>query len=372
MIKFHIQCGEDGSMSAAATDILKSGHSFGASDIHLEPYGEHYRLRFRIDGLFEDYSLAHLREEHITTLIGRYKVMAKKKSYLSQVVQEGRVEWDGLQARVSFFPTIAGEKVVLRFLSRSQKYEKMSQLGFLPDDLTVLEDVLAKPSGLFLIAGPSNSGKTTAAYACLRKLQEERGERISVATLEDPVEWNIPTLCQTDLSMGACEIEHDEALKALLRQDPEVIFIGEIRDEKTATVALQASLTGHLIITTIHAGSFAEAVTRLSSFSLSSQQIFSSLQGYLGLSLVRSLCGFCSAKGKNAGCEKCRQSGFLGRTTVYELSVLSDETRQEMVCNRKSFWEIEPELRIRTKKEIVEFKRAQGILHPSEVLGGVS
>jgi len=272
------------------------------------------------------------------------------------VPQEGRihqVEGDA-ETRVSTFPTIFGEKCVIRLFAGSNRFRYVDDLGFSVELREALKMALERRGGMILITGPAGSGKTTSIYACLREIIERAAEPRSVATLEDPVEAVMPGVAQSQIRPVA-GFDYETGLKSLLRQDPEVIAVGEIRDRVTAQIAMQAALTGHLILTTFHAGSAAEAINRLLEMGLEPYQVRSGLVAVLNQRLFRRLCD-CATESTDdaaklglavrrarlpAGCEKCRGTGYLGRFLIAEFLLPEQHAIGRAILDRDDAIEIE-------------------------------
>lgn len=349
-----LQSDADGAMTEAAVRLLRFGVELNASDVHIEPW--YPRLRFRVHGYFQDIALS-LNSEQLQNLFGRLKVLARLRPWDQGIIQEGRIDGEFFSAsfpvRMSVFPTINGEKIVLRYLGHGRELTDLQALGYSEKASNLIRSVLNLSGGLFLIYGSSNSGKTTAAYAVLQEISICRPQKVSIATIEDPVERNTRLFAQTDLSHR--DLSYEKALRALLRQDPEVIFIGEIRDAATAEIAFQAALTGHFIVTTLHAGSLSEAILRLIGFGLDIRQIFMVLCAALALELFPANCPHCRQSlllsampiptdlmkhcqdsglrelFQSMGCEKCNASGFSGRVPVYDLLLVTPDLRQKIL-----------------------------------------
>ncbi|MFM7101478.1 MAG: GspE/PulE family protein [Verrucomicrobiota bacterium] len=325
----------------------------GASDIHIEPWESSIVVRVRLSGVLNE--LVHLPLDLMDKLAGRLKVMANLVAYQTEVPQEGRAstfpEAGNVELRISTFPTVRGEKIVLRIFDPRNRSFNLDELGFEADTLEQFKGLVARPNGLVLLTGPTGSGKTTAIYASLFHLIERHGPRISIATVEDPVEFNLPMISQSQCN-AARDYTYPVALRSLMRQDPQVIMIGEIRDAETAQIAVQAGLTGHLVLSTIHSGSTAGVFARLINMGIEPFLLASSISGVLGLRLVRRNCPLCAedvapdpamarilppelqeATGfrKGAGCEACLHTGYSGRGTVAELLTLDEPLRDAIL-----------------------------------------
>ncbi len=314
--------------------VLASARKAGASDIHLLPGEDGLAMSWRIDGVLHPIEL--LPRAIAPNIIARLKVMSQLLTYQTDVPQEGRIHLleGNAETRVSTFPTLFGEKCVIRLFAGSNRYRYVDDLGFESELAGSLKSMLARRGGLILISGPAGSGKTTSIYACLREITEREEHPRSVATLEDPVESVMPGVAQSQMRPIA-GFDYETGLKSLLRQDPEVIAVGEIRDRTTAQVAVQAALTGHLMLTTFHAGSAAEALNRLLEMGLEPYQVRSAVLAILNQRLLRRLCE-CATESQEpqhrlglaversrvaAGCEKCRGTGYQGRFLIAELLV---------------------------------------------------
>ncbi len=254
--------GQDMYVPMIVDAILSESRRHHASDVHLVPGEDGLRMQWRMDGVLT--TVAIFDTEISAQVIARLKVLAGLLTYRTDVPQEGRIAREKVtgEVRVATFPTLYGEKAAIRLFADSQQLQRLRELGFSGNVLDPLMEHLRETAGVILLTGPSGSGKTTTAYACLREIISEYGESRCVVTLEDPIEVAIPGVSQSQIRPGA-GFDLATGLKSLMRQDPDVIFVGEIRDPKTAETVFQAALTGHLVITTFHAGSAIEAVTRL-------------------------------------------------------------------------------------------------------------
>lgn len=328
----------------------------GASDIHIEPWESTLVVRIRLNGVLTE--LVHLPLDLMDKISGRFKVLANLVTYQTGLPQEGHAPADpelgGVEQRISIFPTTRGEKIVVRIFDPSNRSFDMGALGFDEDTLSGFIKLLSKPSGLILLTGPTGSGKTTAIYSALYYLVQRSGPAISIATVEDPVEFSLPMIAQAQVNL-AQDFTYPKALRSLMRQDPQVIMVGEIRDPETAAIAVQAGLTGHLVISTIHSGSTAGVFARMINMDIEPFLLSSSITGVLGVRLIRKNCTYCSQPyepdenllklmpadavenaqfRKGAGCEQCLNTGFSGRTSVAELltvdQIFRDAVLQKM------------------------------------------
>ncbi len=295
----------------------------GASDVHFEPTATAMELRCRVDGVMRLAGV--LPRELGPNLVARLKVMAELLTYRTDVPQEGgirsRATGPSPDMRVSTFPTVHGEKAVVRVFQTNSPTMELEQLG-LPDGiLTTMTALLQERGGAVYLTGPSGSGKTTTIYACLRRLVRD-GLGRHVVTIEDPVEQLVEGATQSQVRPGT-EFDFARGLRSILRQDPDVIMVGEIRDPETAAVATEAALTGHLVFSTLHAGSAAGVIGRLIEMGVEPYLLTSGLKGILNQRLLRRLCNGCRDKSdvamRGAGCELCHGSGYLGRFLVAEL-----------------------------------------------------
>lgn len=319
--------------------LLKHAREVGASDLHLLPEAtQTHGVLLRIDGVLRRVATISQLGSNVVT---RLKVLAELLTYRTDIPQEGRIRAAGNTAemRVSTFPTLHGEKAVVRLFSDSGRYQKVEDLG-LPADLeSGLRRLIAKTSGVLLVSGPAGSGKTTTLYACLRTILGDPLQPRSISTLEDPVECVLPGVAQTTIQQGK-ELTYARGLSSLMRQDPDVILVGEIRDHVVAETVFQASLTGHLVLTSFHAGRCVDALGRLLDMRIEPYVIRSGLNGVLSQRLLRRTCecrrAVNSQSESNAGaCDVCRGSGYAGRLLLAELLVPDDPQVAEAILNRR-------------------------------------
>jgi type II secretory ATPase GspE/PulE/Tfp pilus assembly ATPase PilB-like protein len=312
--------------------LLKAARAAGASDVHLVPQASGLAVLWRMDGVLQP--VTELPAALAPRILARLKVLAQLLTYKTDIPQEGRIGGGtgGEETRLSTFPTLFGEKAVARLLVGAGQYHRLRELG-LPDDLTpALDRLLDQTSGVMLVTGPAGSGKTTTAYALLRELADKSAGGRSLVSLEDPIEVVVPGVAQSQVNPTA-GFDMPTGLRSLMRQDPEVIFVGEIRDAATAEVMLQAALTGHLVLTTFHAASAAGAINRLSDMGLEPYLLRSTVQGILSQRLLRRLCecaewsddpaeklGLPVSRVKQLrGCAGCHGTGYRGRFVLAEL-----------------------------------------------------
>ncbi|HOE65135.1 MAG TPA: ATPase, T2SS/T4P/T4SS family, partial [Candidatus Hydrogenedentes bacterium] len=282
-----LDTGEAG-VANALDALFSAAVRHGVGDIHIEPWADATSVRWRVDGLLHE--VARLPRQHHAKIAARTKILAKITVYQRDVPQDGRIDADatpcGQAMRVSLFPTVHGEKIVVRVLGAQGEIPALDALGFDAAIATRLREIVARPQGTLLLTGPSSSGKTTTIYALLQEIARVRGRAAHIVTIEDPVECKLPGVSQTQIAPGS-GFTFDAAFRAILRQDPEVIMLGEIRDAETARLAVQAGLTGHLVISTIHSGTAAGVFTRLLDMGIEPFLVASSVTGVLAQRLVR-------------------------------------------------------------------------------------
>lgn len=329
-------------INALLTQAVKEN----ASDIHIEPFEAHLTIRFRVDGILRE--VLSPRRVLAPLIASRIKVMAKLDIAEKRLPQDGRISLlvagRPVDVRVSTIPTGQGERVVMRLLDKQAGRLDLAHLGMFPESQEVVERLIKKPHGIILVTGPTGSGKTTTLYAALSGLNDNKR---NIMTVEDPIEYNLAGISQTNVN-SKVDMSFARGLRAILRQDPDVVMIGEIRDLETAEIAVQASLTGHLVFSTLHTNSAVGAVTRLRDMGVEPFLLSSSLLGVLAQRLVRLLCPDCKQpyhansvdcerfdfdsdnpptlyKGK--GCPKCNYQGYRGRSGIYELVEIDNDMR---------------------------------------------
>ena len=324
-------------INALLTQALREG----ASDIHIEPFEQISVVRFRIDGTLRD--VVRPKKAIHASLISRIKIMAQLDIAEKRLPQDGRITLrvggKPVDVRVSTLPTGHGERAVLRLLDKEAGRLDLAHLGMSDAVMPQFDALISQPHGIVLVTGPTGSGKTTTLYAALSLLNQSS---TNILTVEDPIEYELAGVGQTQVN-ARIDMSFAKALRAILRQDPDVIMIGEIRDLETAQIAVQASLTGHLVLATLHTNDAAAAVTRLLDMGIEPFLLSSSLLGVVAQRLVRKLCAQCRVfDGEHwqaIGCDKCGQSGYQGRVGVYELLRTTEAIRAQ-IHNRASEAEV--------------------------------
>ena len=330
--------------------LIREAHDARASDIHLESTREGLSARFRVDGVLTE--LPSPPKGLQAAVVSRIKLLAELDIAERRVPQDGRIrvrlEERELDLRVSTVPTLYGESVVLRLLDRGGRPVALDELGMAQETLETFHRVAEKPHGILLATGPTGSGKTTTLYAALG-LRRHTAEKI--ITVEDPVEYHLECVTQVPVNVKA-GMTFGSALRSILRQDPDVLMVGEMRDSETAAIAVQAAMTGHLVFSTLHTNDAASAVTRLVDLKVEPYLISATVEGVLAQRLVRKICPECRERYKpdagaasllaqkpvgtlvlehGRGCAACRNTGYRGRTGIFELLVVTDDVRQALL-----------------------------------------
>ncbi|TET08063.1 MAG: type II secretion system protein GspE, partial [Candidatus Atribacteria bacterium] len=374
--------------------LIVQGVKDRASDIHIEPNEVGLLIRFRIDGILHD--IRTLPNKIKSAIISRVKILAKMDIAERRLPQDGRFQvkfgTKEVDLRVSTIPTVFGEKVVLRLLDKSKGLISLEKLGFLPDQLTQFESIISKSYGIILLTGPTGSGKTTTLYAALNRVNSKDK---NIITVEDPVEYKLDRINQIQIK-PKINLIFANALRSILRQDPDIMMVGEIRDTETAQIAVQAALTGHLVFSTLHTHDAASALTRLIDMDIEPFLISSSVIGVLAQRLVRVICEKCKEKyipeeyilrGLNikkelknkknkftlfrgTGCYFCKNTGYYGRTSIYELIVLDEKIKSLIVSKASSnvIKNVGIKKGMKTLKDSGLEKAIQGITTIEEVL----
>ncbi|OGC23670.1 type II secretion system protein GspE [candidate division WOR-1 bacterium RIFOXYB2_FULL_42_35] len=338
--------GDEAPITKLVNLLILRAVSEKASDIHIEPTTKEVRIRYRVDGIMHDVSSAPIYLH--SAIITRIKVMSSMDIAESRVPQDGRFELKtagkGVDMRVSSYPTIYGEAIVMRLLDKSSVQIGLEDLGFGEKNLQIFAELIKRPYGIVLVTGPTGSGKTTTLYATLNRIVDAEK---NIMTIEDPVEYELYGVRQAQVNVKA-GMEFAGALRSMLRQDPDVILVGEIRDSETAKVAIQAALTGHLVFSTLHTNDAAGALNRLVDMGVETFLVTSSVAATIAQRLVRTICPHCKisyeppkelldkfalgeGKGyqfyRGKGCKSCKNTGYRGRISIYEILVLDDNIR---------------------------------------------
>ncbi|WP_457633977.1 ATPase, T2SS/T4P/T4SS family [Oceanithermus desulfurans] len=382
---------DDNAVVRLVNTIIREAYLQDASDIHIEPRETDVIVRIRIDGALREYM--RLPKGAAPAIASRIKIMGNLDIAERRLPQDGRVRFKDrsidLDLRLSTLPTVYGEKSVMRLLRKATEIPEIEGLGFAPDVFERFQEVISKPYGIFLITGPTGSGKSFTTFSILKRVATPDK---NTTTIEDPVEYEIPGINQTQVNMAA-GLDFARALRAFLRQDPDIIMVGEIRDSETAQIATEAALTGHLVIATLHTNDAAGAVTRLDEMGVELFNISASLIGVLAQRLVRKVCDHCKVEVepdpsvlrrlnldekefkdvtlyRGVGCERCNGTGYKGRYAIHELMVIDDEIRRAIV-EGKSATEIKELARQKGMKTLREdgiYKAMQGITTLEEVM----
>ncbi|MFC5044447.1 GspE/PulE family protein [Aquimarina hainanensis] len=366
--------------------LIATAKDFGSSDIHMEPYEKFCRVRFRLDGkLKEQYTISN---KEYPQLINQIKIQSGLDISQKRLAQDGRITFkagtEEFDIRVSTMPTLHGEKIVLRLLNRNTQEVSLTDLGFTAHELLQYREASKQPQGIILISGPTGSGKTTTLYATLKELNKETS---NILTIEDPIEYTLEGINQVQLREDI-EFDFPAALRAFLRQDPDIIMVGEIRDDKTANMAIKAALTGHLVLSTIHTNSAWATISRLIDMNVPSFLIASTLTMSIAQRLVRKLCPHCK-KEKNTettdfpltydipkdlkkyyiaqGCNQCYHTGYLGRKAIYELLPITKDLEQAIKSNQLQIDEYLSEHNISTLEDNAIRLVREGVTSVDEV-----
>jgi type IV pilus assembly protein PilB len=385
--------GEDAPVVRLVNSIISQAIVEGASDIHIEPMEDSVRVRYRIDGILHEKQ--RLSKKIQPGIIARFKIISNMDIAERRIPQDGRIslKFEGrpVDFRVSSLPSIFGEKIVLRILDKTSSIKPLEQLGFSHENLEKFKHIIGQPYGMILISGPTGSGKTTTLYSILNTLNTPTK---NIITVEDPVEYQLKGINQVQVNDKA-GLTFANALRAILRQDPNIILIGEIRDRETAQIAIEAALTGHLVLSTIHTNDSASIPTRLIDMGIEPFLVASSLIGATAQRLVRKICpkckepqtpskevlehlGFRVDEGvtfyKGAGCDNCNHTGYKGRVAISEILPITPEI-QRLILKQASSKEILTEAKRLGMKTLLDdalMKAAEGVTTLEEVIRVVS
>lgn len=383
---------EESSIINFVNQILTQAIKDRATDIHIEPFEDEISVRYRIDGILHRMPLPQGAKQFQNAIISRIKIMANLNIAEKRLPQDGRIlfkyneqEYD---LRVSILPTPEGESIDLRVLSKTMLFS-LEDLGLMEKDFEILEKIIRKPNGIIFVTGPTGSGKTTTLYACLQKLNTSDAK---IITIEDPIEYRLKGITQIQVN-PKIGLTFAHGLRSILRHDPDIILIGEVRDVETAEIAIRASLTGHLVFSTLHTNDAASGITRLLDMGIEPYLIASSVECFIAQRLVRVLCPKCKFKlqadekvlktfGEKKsveiydakGCEECKYTKYKGRTAIYEFLLVNSRI-QDLILKRSSASRIKEEA-LKMKMESLKMEGWQkiklGITTPEEVLRVVS
>lgn len=357
---------DEASVIKLVNQIISEAIKMRATDIHIEIYVDKVILRYRIDGVLREMKMPQDAYYIEPAIVSRIKIMCHLDVVEHRVPQDGRAKvrlLDGQEVdlRVSILQGYFGENVVIRILP-SQVLLDLDRIGFSPEDLKTIVRLLAKPHGIILITGPTGSGKTTTLYTCLSRLNRKE---VKIISIEDPVEYAIEGITQIHVNPKV-GLTFASALRSVLRHDPDIMMIGEIRDSETADLAIRSSLTGHLVFSTLHTNDSATGVARLMDMGIEPYLLASSVEVIIAQRLVRLLCPLCNGK----GCESCSETGFKGRRAIYEI-MLIDEDIRNMITEHKSAQEIKAAARgkgMRTLMENGMLLVEQGLTSKEEIM----
>ncbi len=386
----------DASVIRLVNQIILDAYKKRATDIHIEPYRNRIKLRYRIDGVLYNTSVPPKMKNLFSAILSRIKIMSNLDIVERRLPQDGRIvvkiQNETLDLRVSFMPTPYGESVVLRVLSKKMFFG-LKGLGLLPKDLDLFENIIKKPHGIIFVTGPTGSGKTTTLYACLSKINTDQSK---IITIEDPIEYEVEDITQVQVK-PQIGLSFARGLRSLLRHDPDVVMVGEVRDLETAQIAIRVALTGHLVFSTLHTNDAAGGITRLIDIGIEPYLVASSVEAFVAQRLVRIICPECKTEDKDVlpetkeeiqkdlnldlnaeikfykgkGCESCNQTGFLGRTAIYEILLLKDPAVKELILNKASAEQIRKAAaakRMRTLRQNGWNKVIEGITTVEEVM----
>lgn len=326
--------------------VLQDAYNKGATDVHLEPTKDDTLLRYRIDGVLHNISIPKSIQNVYLAVVSRIKIMAEMDIAEKRLPQDGRIKikskGEDTELRISVIPTINGESIVIRILANQKREMDLEKLGMSSKILRDFKDLISKPNGIILVTGPTGSGKTTTLFSAIKEINDGSQK---ILTIEDPVEYQLDGVSQIQ---AKSEIGFDFAtgLRAILRHDPDIIMIGEIRDKETAEIAIRSSLTGHLVFATLHTNDSISSVTRLIDMGIEPYLITSSLVGVLAQRLVRKICPYCKTEkildnGKKTwygkGCDYCFHTGYKGRTSIHELYIIDDITKKDILTGKSNF-----------------------------------
>ena len=382
---------EDASIIRFVNQVLSDAIDLRATDIHLEPFENELQIRYRIDGVLQDVPVPSEIKRFQPAIVSRVKILSQLNIAEKRLPQDGRIKLKVRQGevdvRVSIIPMLHGEAVVMRLLRQDGSIPGLNHIGMAERELALFEQILEMPHGIFLVTGPTGSGKTTTLYTALNTINDTVRK---IITVEDPVEYQIRGINQIQVSEKS-GLTFARGLRAILRHDPDVVLIGEIRDEETARIAIQASLTGHLVFSTLHTNDAPSAMTRLIDMGIEPYLVASSLEGVLAQRLIRTLCTHCRVVDTServqtlreslkmapetvlyqaTGCRECRQTGYHGRRAVFEMMAISHPIRQKILqhCSSGELKQIAQKEGMRTLSQDGWRLVEAGVTTPDEIL----
>lgn len=382
---------EDASIIRFVNQVLRDAIDLRASDIHLEPFENELRIRYRVDGVLQEVPVPPQIKRFQPAIVSRVKILSHLNIAEKRLPQDGRIKIrsDSIEVdiRVSIIPMLHGEAVVLRLLRQDSTLFGMSDLGMADREFNLFQSILGLPHGIVLVTGPTGSGKTTTLYTALNEINDAIRK---IITIEDPIEYQLRGVNQIQV-LEKAGLTFARGLRSILRHDPDVILIGEIRDQETAQIAVQASLTGHLVFSTLHTNDAPGALTRLVDMGVEPYLVASSLEAVLAQRLVRVLCPHCKAedtsptthtlketneplRGKKlyraVGCRECRQTGYIGRHGIFEMMGMNFQVRQMILknCSSGEIREAARKYGLRTLREDGWRLVCEGITTPDEVM----
>ena len=390
-----IEQADDASVIKLVNQILLEGHRRRATDIHIEPYRGKMKLRYRVDGILYDANVPPAIKNFFPAILSRIKIMSNLNIVERRLPQDGRCvvksDQGTFDMRISIMPTPYGESVVIRLLPTRMLY-RFSDLGLDPNNLKILEVLLKKPHGIIFVTGPTGSGKTTTLYVCLNSLNTEK---VKIITIEDPIEYELDGITQIQVN-PEIKLSFARGLRSMLRHDPDVMMVGEVRDQETAEITTRVALTGHLVFSTLHTNDAASGVTRLVDIGVEPYLVTSSVEAFIAQRLIRVICPKCRMEDtsqlseirqeiavclglgspaevkvyKGTGCEECNFTGYQGRTAIYEI-LLVDEKIKKMVLEKASSDQIKKAAMgsgMKTLRQIGWEKVNSGLTTPEEVV----
>lgn len=382
---------EDASIIRFVNQVLRDAIDLRASDIHLEPFEDELRIRYRVDGVLQEVPVPAQIKRFQPAIVSRVKILSHLNIAEKRLPQDGRIKIRSasieVDIRVSIIPMLHGEAVVLRLLRQDSSLFGMNDLGMDDREYQLFQSILQLPHGIVLVTGPTGSGKTSTLYTALNQINDAIRK---IITIEDPIEYQMRGVNQIQVSEKA-GLTFARGLRAILRHDPDVILIGEIRDAETAQIAVQASLTGHLVFSTLHTNDAPGALTRLVDMGVEPYLVASSLEAVLAQRLVRVLCPHCKAEDVSpaaktlqeeqevlrgapifhtVGCRECRQTGYIGRHGIFEMMGMNNEVRQKILknCSSQEIREVARRAGLRTLREDGWRLVKEGITTPDEVM----